>query len=857
VTVSLNRPDKDKWIFLFGLWALHGGIAFWQFAALPSDNHNFLIGLSSYRVFLGGLLLSWIVINFVLIISVSRKSALLYKFLDLLKNPFVRDAIFVTGILAVILRVWLAILEGLFKSSASFRYVAYIDRLSPLLDLMAFVFLEIILLVLFFIIRNWTEYRKSVHVFLVRILSIELVFGFVGLFIYFTDLGIAQGNKGDWSRGLPAVPLLEWQIILACLFCLGMVVVESREKIIKTAYLERWVCLAIWLFTVGLWLGQPVIPNASALRPHEPNFEIYPFIDAQVYDEYAQSVLIGNGFGANEIPQRPLYIVFLAFIHILVGQDYRNVIALQSLILAIFPVLLYLFGREFFGRPIGISIALLAVLRDYTSNLVSPFTGNLSYSKLYLSELPTAMLLVLFLLVGMRWIKSGFPIFLGFLMGGVLGVAMLIRTQVVVALPVILFFALIAQPKKILPMIKGALFAFVTIVVVISPWLWRNWNITGELIFDNPGSQIANLALRYSRLNGVEPNIMPLPGESNSDYNDRLKKIALDSFSSNPRGVINGVVNSFLNHAVNNVLLFPLRNDLKDFGELWTPTDAFWEKWEGRPTGSQSLLLVFYITLFGLGVAAAWFRNGWLGFLPLGLNLVYNLWTSLALISGQRFMLTMDWSIYLYYMIGLFTLISVFLFAMENGRSIVISWVKSNLLSITQAVVDTKWWQYMIAGTLFFGVGISLLLIEIVFPVRYPIISRDQILNNLISSPSLNQSNISPACLQDVVNEHQLSVSQGRAIYPRYYIAGDGERFTDAVGYKVVDEGRLVFDMVGQINGRVIFPMSQSPDFFPNAADVTLISDNTGKPWFILIKQGDVERFYTSASIGPTLCETQ
>ncbi len=854
MAVSLNRSDKNKWIFLFGLWALHGGIALWQFAALPSDPHNFLVGLSFYRVLLGGLLLSWIAINFVLIISMSRKSMWLYKLLDLLKNPLVRDVFFVTGILAVTVRVWLAILEGLFEASANFRYVAYADRLSPFLDLMTLVFLEIILLYLFFIIRNWTQYKKSIHVFLVRFFIVEILLGFVGLFIYLTDLGIAQGNRGDWSRGLPAVPLLEWHIILACLFCVGMVVVESREKIIRTAYLDRWICLAVWLFTVGLWLSQPVIANASALRPHEPNFEIYPFIDAQVYDEFAQSVLIGNGFGANEIPQRPLYIVFLAFIHTLVGQDYRKLIALQSLILALFPVLLYLFGKEFFGRPIGISIAFLAVLRDYTSNLASPFTGNLSYSKLYLSELPTAMLLVLFLLVGMRWIRSGFPTFLGFLMGGCLGVAMLMRTQVVVALPVILFFALIVQPKKILAIIKGALFAFMAIVVVISPWLWRNWSMTGELIFDNPGSQIANLALRYSRLNGVEPDVMPQPGESNSEYNDRLKATAWDAISSNPWGAVGGVANAFMNHGVNNILLFPLRNELRTPGELWSPTDAFWEKWEGTPTLPQSLLLVFYVFLFGLGLTTAWVRNGWLGLLPLALDLIYNLWTSLALLSGQRFMLTMDWSIYLYYMIGLFTLLGGFLFVLEGGSSMVIAWVKSNPFSTTRPALEVQWRSYILAGALFLGIGISLPLSEAVFPEKYPPTSRAAIVNSLSGSPALSQLNINSTCLQKVVDENQLSIGQGRALYPRYYGAGDGESFTDAVGYKIIDEGRLVFDMVGQVSGRIIFPMSQSPDFFPNAADATLFLDITGKPWFVFIKQGDVERFYVSESVDLPLC---
>ena len=65
-------------------------------------------------------------------------------------------------------------------------------------------------------------------------------------------------------------------------------------------------------------------------------------------------------------------------------------------------------------------------------------------------------------------------------------------------------------------------------------------------------------------------------------------------------------------------------------------------------------------------------------------------------------------------------------------------------------------------------------------------------------------------------------------------LAGEGETFTDSVGYKVVDEGRLVFDLVGQANGRFIFKTSQQPDFFPHASDVTLISSRNGELWFVL-----------------------
>ena len=850
-----NMSGKNKWIALFGLWALHGVTALWQFVILPADKGSFFFGLSFQRALMSGTLVFWIILNFVLIISMTRTAIWLDTWLDSLKKAIVRDIILIAASVMVIFRFFSNTVLGLLAQSENFSYIAYVERLLPILNLMTFVSLEMIVIILFFNFRGLDVYKKIPNNFPGRVLIVLTILGFVTLFISLTDLGIASAYKGDWARGLPAVPLLEWQIILACLFCLGMIIFEARGKRVKFHRLDLWISFAVWLLTVVFWLGQPIVPNPSALDPIAPNYEIYPFIDAEVYDGYAQSILIGNGLGANDIPQRPIYIVFLAFMHSWVGQDYDNMILVQTLFLALFPVLLYLFGSEFFGRPVGISIALLAVLRDYTSNLVSPFTGNLSYSKLYLSEIPTAMFLILFLLIGLRWIKFGFPVFSGFLMGGVLGIAMLIRTQVVVALPVILFFAFVAQPKKILPIIKGALLAAIGIALVISPWLWRNWKITGELIFDNPASQTANLALRYSRLNGDEVDILPMPGETNTGYNDRMLEMANEAISLNPSGAVSAVANSFLNHGVNNILLFPLRGDLKNLGELWTPTYSFWQMWEGRPTASQSLLLGFYVFLFGLGLTAAWQRNGWLGFLPLALNLVYNLWTSLALLSGQRFMLTMDWSVYLYYMIGLFALLSAFLFALENGRSVILKWYEANEVSFAPHVDRKKMQQYVFAGLLFFGAGLSLPFSERIFPQRYPPVSRNTIMNTLLSAPALRQANVDPACFQKIISENQLSFARGRALYPRYYEAGFGESFTDSVGYKTVDESRLVFEMIGQRNNRIVFPIAEMPEFFPNASDVTLGFDASDRMWFVFVDLGDTQRLYFSDLFDLSVCQ--
>jgi len=235
------------------------------------------------------------------------------------------------------------------------------------------------------------------------------------------------------------------------------------------------------------------------------------------------------------------------------------------------------------------------------------------------------------------------------------------------------------------------------------------------------------------------------------------------------------VANTFLNHGVNNILLFPLRDELRDFDELWIPTVAFWEEWEGTPTIPQAFLLIFCLLLFGLGVAAAWYRNGWLGLLPLGLNFVYNLWTSLALLSGQRFMLTMDWSIYLYYMIGLFALMSGLLFLLESGRSTIVNWYRSNPFQATQMPLVIKPRYYLMAGLFFFGVGASLPLSETTFKQMYPPASQKEMLATLVLSPAMKGNDVYKACLQRAAAEGQLTIVQGRAIYPRYYSAGMGK----------------------------------------------------------------------------------
>lgn len=842
-----NKLNGYKWWLLFGLWMLHGIIALWQYLPLPENLLD-----SPYRLI--GLIISalWVVLLLTGGLLLGRKPHWLNW--DIIASKSMRrDFILMPSFLVLFISLSLWGVYGLSVLTPESRMDDYIRVGLPILGLATFVSLELMALALLHDVK-----RSSLNPrFLARLFFVLSLLGLCSWVVSLTGLGIVPSYVGDWSRGLPAVPLFEWHIVLAIGFSVAMVLLETNNRLGKFIHLDFAICFFIWMSAALLWAGQPTVPNASALKPHEPNFEIYPFLDSQTYDQLAQSVLIGKGFGGS-IPPRALYISFLAIAHALVGQRYEAMIQFQSLIFAFFPVLLYLLGKRFFGRPIGISMAVFAILRDFTSNLVSPFTGNLSYSKVFLSEIPTAMFLVLFLILGIRWIKEEFPAFTGFLMGGVLGLVMLIRTQTVVAFPVILLFAFLVHPRKLKSIVKGSVVMALSLALAVAPWLWRNWQLTGEVIFDSPEFQISNLALRYSRLNGIEPNIVQLPGESHADYNERLSNMAVTAVQSNPQKVAWGVLNTFLNHGINNILLLPLRYELTDLTEFWIPRDAFWEEWTGVPNAVQALLLGFYLFLFGLGVTTAWHRTGWLGLLPLALNLAYNLWSSLALLSGQRFMVTMDWSVYFYYMIGIFALLGGAAAMFTRGYTLASKWMTQNFSANAQSTprLYSPAWHYALFGALFLFIGGLPPLVERIFPDKYPYLEPAQLLPNLVDSPALEQqTGVNAACLQRLDNTGQLRYLQGRALYPRYYLAGDGEEVTDAIGYKNTNEDRLVFEFIGWDSSRVIFPVSAYPDFFPHASDVILLYGPDATIWFIDVQTENAERFYISSDFDVSLCQ--
>lgn len=213
------------------------------------------------------------------------------------------------------------------------------------------------------------------------------------------------------------------------------------------------------------------------------------------------------------------------------------------------------------------------------------------------------LLLALFTLLVMRWIKRpGEARLLPRLAGGSLGLAMLVRTQSAIALPIALLLAWLALQRQPRRWLGGSALLLAGMLLTITPWLWRNPRITGGLVFDNPASQTMVLAQRYSGRN-FEAVIPYLPGETDSQYSARMLKIALDGVVASPGPALRSVANHFLNNQIDNLLL-PLRSDLESLAELWRPTRAFWQEWNGSSTPAQTGVLLLYLGVLGLGIAA-------------------------------------------------------------------------------------------------------------------------------------------------------------------------------------------------------------------------------------------------------------
>ncbi|MBW7918270.1 MAG: hypothetical protein H3C52_03070 [Anaerolineales bacterium] len=632
------------------------------------------------------------------------------------------------------------------------------------------------------------------------------VFLAVWLLIALTGLGITE-DPSYWSE--PGVPILGWQLLLALLLS-ALCLLPSASRPLPSA--SRLLPSALYLLALALWLSVPLTSlRNSFYAPITPPYDQpFPASDAAYYDTSAQSLLMGFGF-VQHIPTRPLFIVFLAALHALLGQDYARLIFGQTLLLALFPVALYFLGARLHSRAAGVTVALLASLREWNSLLIASDV-RVSNTKMLLSDFVTTLALTAFLLLVLRWFRERRDrSLLAFVSGGALGLLLLLRTQSAFLAPGVLLLAFpIFWPKWKTWFAQSALFA-AGLVLAVSPWLARNYFVAGQLSLDDP-TQVKNVASMYG---GGTPssNLDQFAGQSPEE----ASRFVVDTILHRPAYVAGFVTNQFLANSIDTLLVLPI---FARYDGLSAPIHPYWYEWDGHPSTANALLFLVYLAVISLGIAAAWKRLRWAGLLPLVFFVCYALSTSLARYSGWRYIFPADWVGYFYFALGAAEFFS--LAALVFGASGDADRHTGAQVDPSPAARHPSLVFFLLSSFIFLFLGSLPWLTESIIP-RTTLPCADSV------PACLAAAGVDEARAARFLGQPDALALSGRVLYPRYFSRGNGLASTNPnPAYAPRDFPRMGFYLLTPDGvTQSILPMKGARPF-PNAADALLLGCQHG-----------------------------
>jgi hypothetical protein len=509
--------------------------------------------------------------------------------------------------------------------------------------------------------------------------------------------------------------------------------------------------------------------------------------------------------------------------------------------------------------------AVLIIFREANAIILGSAITT-SHVKLLMSDLPTTLGVMLFTLIMIRWLqKPNQRQTLALVAGGVTGIFMLIRPEFGVLLPFIgcaALFQLIRRPKL---WFKGMVLVTAGTILMLIPWIWRNYQITGTIFLDSPHYRADLFAVRYQEYQSetaptnspseeitppattpiseqpqitATPKVAVHPGESSEEFAERMAQEAAQFAQNNPGTVAAFIVNHFLNSQIQTVLYLPGTWRLpdsaigflghKDFAKLreeccsadnYIRRLPFWFKWDGTLPRQSFLFVLANLFLISVGLVSTWRRQRFIALLPLAASLGYTLINAIVRNSGGRYILAVDWIGMLYFAIGLGQL-TIWLVAYFRGSKI--SPQVTGEVQLQPEADDRSLWQVSNLGVAaaILLLGCVLPLSEKIFPEHYPAELLTTRYEALLQSTELSQNEVK--ILSGWAQSERIAI-QGRALYPRFHAANEGEVGDSIRAFMPAPYPKIDFYLVGPYNHGIVIPQELPPKTFPNGADVIAI----------------------------------
>jgi len=563
----------------------------------------------------------------------------------------------------------------LFPSYLFGQFANYYERIRPISIAFGLIILQII-----FVSTNYKflydklsgELKKPI---LKTSLYISLLLIIIFLFTGFTKIGLVK-NIPFWN--VAGIPITGLQFLAVLILVSASYIVLSTPKIKdqkeKGSKLLRFLPFLIYIVTVLVWGLTPMVKHFFSLQPMPPNYQPFPWSDARWLDIGSISILKGFGINFQDGSDKPLYMVFLAGLHLIAGFNYSILTWIQILVLSFIPVVLYLFGKQFIGHDFGVFIALITILRQRNSIVLSYKIASVN-PKLLISETLTFLGIVLFSYVVFLFLKNPKP-WLALLAGGIIGATSLIRLNPLLLFPLIGIISIIsiihlrAKWKLLSLYILGFLMVFSPVLIIdfsstnkYDPMEKFQMIFKGRYSLTSPyaihpfvksfeselfGSDTISSARMDSSHNYFE-NIKPINLLERSNFFQTISNQLLIQ-ADHDLTVMDRLVNHFLHNITASTMALPDGSNYDDLEHL--RMRPYWVEgsgWQGKLPLSEVCIILLNVILLAFGLVYSWHKFHWAGLSPLIIFLGYDLALSLAMTSGSRYIVPIDWIFYFYY----------------------------------------------------------------------------------------------------------------------------------------------------------------------------------------------------------------
>ncbi|MEE4193801.1 MAG: glycosyltransferase family 39 protein [Anaerolineae bacterium] len=675
--------------------------------------------------------------------------------------------------------------------------------------------------------------KSRTRIFLIAL----MVAASVWLFIRLTGIGLTEDML--WNEG--SVPLLGLQVWLAV--AVGTFFWLSTEKArnihdnaVGTTRMDIIIFIVIWLLSAVIWSQQPIIQSPLVTPPFPPNEEYYSYADGALYDAGGRYVQLGQGINNLKSTDKPVYIYFLGALQTIVGTDYERVVFLQTIVLATLPALIYAVGKQLHSRSAGVIAAMLMMLLEMNSYQVTREI-QVSHAKMLLTELPTALLLVL-----LTWLVSRYQqqkdnnekayLYLS-LMGSVCALAGFIRGNAYIVVPLLISFLFFSE-KTWKTRIIRPLFVLIGFGLVALPWFLGapdglnaipKLETISESRFGNGIDETEPEFIRVETPVPVEDGIQAPPPDTEKPILPQEQPAVPVLETTPPPATLSEnrlfiIANQYLHNLVGASLVFPNQLPFVDIKTI--VNSPVWDTgWNGELSIGATILMAINIAIAGLGLASSKEKQRGLRWFPLVLFLTYHLTNGIVRTSGSRYLVPVEWVVILYFSIGLAQLI-------EWGTHWWLNIPLAEQRAIPEPSLQKKqtYQPLVITWVVLLLFGLSMPLSDVLAndKLTYPSKSEawDILYQQGLIEALQDQGFITDKIEDQVKNNEVVLIFHGMTMTPRFLRANQSIQPVYDL-YQRRSISRLTFLGIGQVTAAINLPLEKSPMEFPDHTEFYVI----------------------------------